>query len=200
MTHRDDTTLARLEVTEAMLEEIESDPLAPLLLVPEAEDAVATVVNTEPSASDVASLAIDSADEEAEASFVAADPVKAVSAVHLQSLLTSKSWIMHSLAEVDAAAQSFLRSERPVSASSELCSLVPPRVSRESHDTRERERASNTHAIFTQTIVIRLDKGGNRAQTSDIARLNARGERARLVDFRLQARGHTVRGRRRQLS
>lgn len=86
MTHRDDTSLARLEVTEATLEEIESDPLAVLLLVPEAEDAVATVVKTEPSASDAAALAIESADEEAEATFEAAESARAVSTVDLQSL------------------------------------------------------------------------------------------------------------------
>ena len=87
VTHRDDTSLARLEVTEATLEEIESDLLAVLLLVPEAEDvALATVVNTVPSASDAASLAIESADEEAEATFEAAESVRAVSTVDLQSL------------------------------------------------------------------------------------------------------------------
>jgi hypothetical protein len=74
-------------VTEAKLEEIDSDPLAVLVLVPEAEDvALATVVKTEPSASDVASLASDLIEEEAEASFEEAEPVRAVSTLRRQSL------------------------------------------------------------------------------------------------------------------
>lgn len=73
-------------MTEATLEEIESNPLAVLWLVPKAEDEAATVVKTEPSASDVGSLAIDSADEEAEASFEAAEPARAASTLRRQSL------------------------------------------------------------------------------------------------------------------
>lgn len=55
--------------------------------------------------------------------------------------------------------QNFLRSERPVSASSELCSLESPESQpRES----PHQGGANTHAVLAQTIVISLDKGGRR--------------------------------------
>ncbi len=73
-------------MTEATLEEIDSDLLAVLLLVPEAEDAVATMVNTEPSASDAASLASAPTEGEAEPLFEAAELARAVSTLRRQSL------------------------------------------------------------------------------------------------------------------